>query len=152
MRALLVPELGEVSFGESEDFALLQDGEASQCLFLAQAIHRKKTHLVDTTELKVDVQVLLIERLQAWVEQTTEERTADLLDDFCTSFLCIVLSHASAEAVIVHVVRLRQLVAAADDENEPVGGHADGAEDGEEDVSVVVYTMSHELDGCLQVV
>lgn len=48
---------------------------------------RAEADLIDTTELEVNVQVLLVERLQTRVEHTRHERALRLLDDICTSVL-----------------------------------------------------------------
>jgi hypothetical protein len=44
------------------------------------------------------------------------------------------------------------LVGAAEDEAQPVDGHADGAEDGGDDEAVVSGAVVDELEGCLEVV
>ena len=51
------------------------------------------THLVYTSKLEVRVQVLLVQCLWTRIEQTTQQRTLDLLHDLCTSLFGVMLSH-----------------------------------------------------------
>ena len=125
-----------------------------QCYCECQ-IQRRETaaaHLIDASELEVAPEVLLVERLQAGVEEPAQQRTLDLLHDLRPRLLRVVLRHDRAEPVVVEVVLLCELVRRALDELEARGRDAERAEDGEEDVLVVLCAVGDELEGRFEVV
>ena len=62
------------------------------------------TYLIHTTELEVDIEVLLVECLQARVQKTTEQWTLNLLDNLGTGLLGIVLCYNGTKLVVIEVV------------------------------------------------
>ena len=88
------------------------------------------THLIDAPELEVDVKVLLIQGLQAGVEQPAQQGALDLLDDLRAGLFRVVLRDGCAEPVVVHVVLAGELVARALDEAELGDGDGERGEDG----------------------
>ena len=110
------------------------------------------THLVDTAELEVASKVLLVQCLHAGVEQATKKGALNLLYDFCSCLLRVVLCDDGAESVIVHAVLLRELVGRALDETQFSCGDAKRGEDADENVFVVFCAVSYELERCLEVV
>ena len=63
-----------------------------------------RTDLIDTAKLKVTIEVLLVERLQARVEQARDKRRLHLLDDFGSGFFSIMFGDSRTEFVVVEVV------------------------------------------------
>ncbi len=61
--------------------------------------------LIDAAELRIRVQVLFIERLQARVDETGDERVLHLLDHICASFARIVNGDGGQQAKDVGGVR-----------------------------------------------
>lgn len=110
------------------------------------------THLIDTTKLHVDVEVLLVEALEQGVKKTAEEWAGDLLDDFRAGPLCVILRDTGAQPVHVHVVGFCELVRGTDDKDQTFGGDTHGPEHGEENVLVVIDALLHELQRSFEVV
>ena len=64
---------------------------------------RVDSNLVHASKLEITIKVLLIERLEARVEQPTQQRALHLLYNLRTSLLRIVLRHDRRKSVIVHI-------------------------------------------------
>jgi hypothetical protein len=129
VRPLGVANLGEVLFGVGKDLAL-----------------------VDASELEVDAEVLLVERLQERVQQAGQERRRDLLDDFGAGLARVVLARDRRELVLVEVVLGRVLVRGPDDERDLVEREVQRSEHGRDQSPVVVDAGLDEFDRGLEVV
>ena len=108
--------------------------------------------LINTTELSIDLEVLLVENLKDGVEETGKRSVVGLLDNLSTSLLGVVLRDKSRELVDIHDVVGALLVGAAKDELELVGRDADGLQEGGDGALIVLGTVANELDGGLEVV
>lgn len=106
-------------------------------------------HLVNTSELNVDVEILLVKRLKTGVEEGAHQGRLGLLDDVGTGVLGGLDSREGVELVHVHGVLGGELVAGASHELEFVGRDAEGGEDGLEEVRVVLDTVLENLHGRL---
>jgi hypothetical protein len=129
MRAFLVAELGESFFSQSKDLAL-----------------------IDTTELYVDIEILLVKCLHKRVEEATEWRIFCLLDNFGTRLLRVTLACCRCKPQNIHHVLGRQLEARTQDELKLVYWDANGLEQRGDSVAVVFCAVLDEFDGCLEVV
>lgn len=112
----------------------------------------KKLPLIDTTELSIDLEVLLIEHLEDRVEETGQRSVVGLLDNLSTSLLGVVLGNESRELVDIHDVVGALLVGAAEDELELVGRDTDGLQESGDGALIVLGAEADELDGRLEVV
>lgn len=90
--------------------------------------------------------------MEKGVEHAAEERTVNLLDDFCSCFACIPARRDGRQLELVEVVVGGVLVGRSDDEGDEVEGEVEGTEDGGEEEAVVVYAAVDEGDGSLEVV
>ena len=111
-----------------------------------------ESYLINSTKLEIDLEILLIQRLQQRVQQPTQKRTRNLLHDLRPRFPRIVFGSDRTEFVLVHVVFVRVLVRRSDDESEEMEWKSEGTEDGGEEESVVVYSTSDEFDGGFEIV
>lgn len=127
--ALLVAQLRQQRFCEGENLALIH-----------------------AAELKVHIEVLLIEGLQARVQHRGKQGRSHLLDDFCSCLFGVVLARQSSSTVHVHRVSFCQLIFRSNNENQSLRWHADGAEHGNQDVLVELHTVLDELNGRLEVI
>ena len=129
VRAALVAERGEVLLGEHKDLAL-----------------------VDAAELAVHVEVLLVQDLQARVEEAGEKGVLDLLHNLGAGLLRVVLGHKGRQTVDVEGELAAQLVVSPADKVETVEGDAHRGEPGTDDRLVVLGAVLEELPGGLHVV
>ncbi len=112
----------------------------------------RRPNLVDTAKLEVTAEVLLVQGLQAGVEESAEKRALDLFHHFRACLLIVVFGHDRAELVVVEVVLLGQLVGRPLHEAELLGRDAQRVEHGKQDFLVVLRSMRYELQGSLQVI
>jgi len=127
------------------------------------------THLIDTSELEIDTEVLLIQRLKTRVQQSTQQRVPNLLHNLRSSLLRIMFRHRRAQPtlshrnqslisdpntlrrdreterrtekndspIIIHIVRLGQLMVRAHNDLQLTRRNVDGAKDRDEEETVV---------------
>lgn len=129
MGALLVADLGQDVLCKSEDLAL-----------------------IDTTELHVNVKVLLIEGLHERVKKTRERSVVGLFYDFSTGPLCVVLRSDRRQAEHIHHVIWLELVGGAQNELKTVDGNINGLEECGDCEAVVFGAELDELDRSFQVI
>ena len=86
----------------------------------------KQLPLINTTELSINLEVLLVENLEDGVEETGKRSVVGLLDNLSTRLLGVVLRDKGRELVDIHNVVGTLLVGATKDELELVGRHTDG--------------------------
>ncbi len=110
------------------------------------------THLVDTAELEIAVEVHFVEGLHPWVEQPAQQRVLFLLHDLRACAPRIMLRHLRAHLEIIPGVLFRVLERRSLDESQLRGGDAEGLEDGKKDVLVVLAAVLNELEGSFHVV
>ena len=110
------------------------------------------THLVRTSKLKIDAEVLLVECLQPRVNQPAQQRALNLFHDLRSRLFRIVLRHERAELVVIQIVLSRELVAGAQHKRQLRRGYPERGEHGAEDELVVFRAVGDEVEGCLEVV
>jgi hypothetical protein len=91
-----------------------------------------KSYLIHPAKLDVNIQVLLVQRLEKRIEQAGQRRRLGLLDDFGTRLFCIVLRRNLCQAEFVDVVLALVLVRRANYEFESVGWDTDGVHCGDD--------------------
>ena len=129
MDARTVADLGQVLLGEHEDLALVR-----------------------AAELRVHVQVLLVQSLQLGVENAADLGIRHLLHDFRSGLDSVVLRHQGGQAVHVERVVGLQLVLRSGDELQLVNGDAQRAHHGLDDALVVGGAELQQLPCGLHVV
>lgn len=113
---------------------------------------RKDLALIDSSELYIHVEVLLIKRLHERVDKTTERRVLRLFNDLSTGSLGVALTRYAGQPKQVHHVVGREFIGGSEDEFELVNGYVDGLEEGSDDVAVVFSAELDELDRCFEIV
>jgi len=108
--------------------------------------------LIDTTELSINLKVLLIKSLKKRIEHTREERGSDLLDNLSTSLLGVTLGGESSELVDVKRELSRELEVGTLDEAELLDRDADRLEHSLNDGLVVLSASDKEIPRSLLVI
>jgi hypothetical protein len=108
--------------------------------------------LVKPAKLNVDIEVVLVKGLKAWVKKAREEGVGSLFDDFSTGFAGIMFSAHCAHAEDVQGVLRLELVVGSDDEFEFVDGDVNCTEESLDDEAVVIDAVGDLFKRGLHVV
>lgn len=104
----------------------------------------------NTSQLSVNLEMLLVQHLKDRVEETTQRRALGLLNDLRPSFPRIMLRDQRGQLVHVHDELGALLVGASEDELQLLCGNAHGLEDRPDDFLVVLRAALDQLEGSLE--
>lgn len=113
---------------------------------------REDLSLVHSSKLRVDVEVLLIQRLQQRVQHAAQTGRLRLLHNLSAGLLRIALSGDGGELVHVERVLARQLILRAAHKLELLNRHADGEQHLLDDCLIVVGAVLQQLPRRLLIV